>query len=398
MVETSRLTSLDDALDATLDALDTRAVRRRLRPLTSGVGPRVTIGNRSFVQLCSNDYLGLANHPKVTQAASDALLEYGSGAGSARLVVGTSPPHVALEAAIAKLKRTESALVLSSGYQANTGIIPALSGPGDVIFSDTLNHASIIDGCRLSRARVEVYGHCDVNHLESLLASASNARRRFIVTETVFAMDGDLAPLRDLVSVAKRHNALLVVDEAHATGVFGPTGAGLVEEYELWGSVDVQIGTLSKAVGALGGFVAGSQALIDTIINSARTFVFTTALPPSIAAAARAAIGIIADEPALRTQLWTHTSFLRQKLGSAGYTLERAESPILPIIVGEAASAVALSDALFECGVLVLPIRPPTVPDGTARLRVTAMATHTEDDLNIAVEAFVAAGHATGQI
>lgn len=387
MDETLRAT-LDDTLRATLAKLDKAALRRRLRPLDSGIGPRVTVSGRSVIQLCSNDYLGLSTHPLVKEAVINAVSTYGSGAGSARLIVGTSPPHVQLEATLAKFKRTEAAVVLPSGYQANVGILQALTGPGDVIFSDALNHASIIDGCRLSRAQVEVYRHRDVDHLGTLLAANSDARRRLIITETVFAMDGDLAPLNELVSVAKRYDASMAVDEAHATGIFGATGAGLVEEYELWDSIDVQIGTLSKAVGALGGFIAGSRMVIDTVVNNARTFVFTTGLPPMVAAAAQAAIQIITDEPTLRTKLWRHASFLQKHLVAAGYTVSETASPILPVLVGDSSSAVSLSETLLENGVLVPAIRPPTVPPGTARLRVTPMATHTESDLATAVKVF----------
>ncbi len=398
MVGTTRRSSLNEALAARLEERETRAVRRHLRPIASGIGPRVTIDGRSVLQFCSNDYLGLAAHPAVTGAAAEALAAYGTGAGAARLVVGTSSSHVTLEHAIAQLKRTEAAVVLASGYHANTGVLPALTGPEDIIFSDALNHASIIDGCRLSRARVEIYRHADAAHLESLLAASTDARRRVIVTETVFAMDGDLAPLRDLVALAARHDASLVVDEAHATGVFGPRGGGLVDALGLEDAVEVQIGTLSKAIGALGGYVAGSRALIDTVVNDARTFIYTTALPPAIAAAAHAAIGLIAREPERRARLLSHAAMLRAQLSAAGFRVSAGESPILPVIIGDAAAAIAMSDALLDRGVLVPAIRPPTVPAGTARLRVTPMATHTDADLAEAVDVFIAAGRATGQL
>jgi 8-amino-7-oxononanoate synthase len=264
-----------------------------------------------------------------------------------------------------------------------------------MIFSDALNHASIIDGCRLSHAATKIYRHNDVEHLATLLSATGTIRRRVIVTESVFAMDGDLAPLSDLANVAKQYDALLVVDEAHATGVFGSHGGGLVQELELGAHVDVQIGTLSKAIGALGGYVAGSQTLIDTLINEARTFIYTTALPPSVAASATAAIQVITQEPERREQLWQNTRFLRKALDAAGYHINPGNSPILPVMIGDAAQTVALSNALFTHGVLVSAIRPPTVPTGTARLRVTPMATHTENDLEQAVDAFIAAGHDT---
>ena len=308
MVDTARSSSLDHLLQTRLEDHEKRAVRRRLRPLDSGIGPRVLVDGRSVIQLCSNDYLGLAAHPAVTRAAADAALEYGAGAGSARLIVGTSAPHAALEHDIARLKQTEAALVLSSGYHANIGVLPVLTGAEDVIFSDELNHASLIDGCRLSRAAVRVYRHADAEHLARLLNEADGFRRRLIVTETVFGMDGDFAPLDDLVTLARHHDASIVVDEAHATGLFGRTGGGLVSQLGLTEAVDVQIGTLSKALGSLGGYVAGSATLVDWVVNAARTFIYTTALPPAAVAAARAAIAVLEAEPERRERVWSHAA------------------------------------------------------------------------------------------
>ena len=398
MVDTAQRSSLDRMLQAGLDARERRAIRRRLRPLDGGIGPRVVIDGRSVIQLCSNDYLGLAAHPAVTRAAAEAALQYGAGAGSARLIVGTSAPHAALERDIAELKRTGAAVVLSSGYHANTGVLPILAGAEDVIFSDELNHASLIDGCRLSRAAVRVYRHADAEHLDRLLQDADGFRHRLIVTETVFGMDGDFAPLADLVAVAKRHDAWIVVDEAHATGVFGRNGGGLVSQLGLTEAVDVQIGTLSKALGSLGGYVAGSAALIDWVVNAARTFIYTTALPPAAVAAARAAIALLTAEPERRDRLWAHATWLGEHLTRIGFRLGPSRSPILPVLVGDAEAAVQLGDALLAHGVLAPAIRPPTVPDGTARLRVTPMATHTADDLAEAVDAFAAAGRETGHL
>ena len=398
MVDTAQRSSLDRMLQAGLDARDRRAIRRRLRPLDGGIGPRVVIDGRSVIQLCSNDYLGLAAHPAVTRAAADAALEYGAGAGSARLIVGTSAPHAALERDIAELKQTEAAVVLSSGYHANAGVLPILAGAEDVIFSDGLNHASLIDGCRLSRAAVRVYRHADAGHLDRLLHDAGGFRHRLIVTETVFGMDGDLAPLADLVALARRHDAWIVVDEAHATGVFGRHGGGLVSQLGLTEAVDIQIGTLSKALGSLGGYVAGSAALIDWVVNAARTFIYTTALPPAAVAAARAAIAVLTAEPERRDLLWAHATWLREHLTRIGFRLGPSRSPILPVLVGDAEAAVRLGDALLAHGVLAPAIRPPTVPGGTARLRVTPMATHTADDLAGAVDAFEAAGRETDHL
>ncbi len=387
---------LDQVLQARLADRGRRAVRRRLRPIDGGIGPRVVVDGRSVLQLCSNDYLGLAAHPAVTRAAADAALAYGAGAGSARLIAGTSAPHAALERDLARLKGTGAALALSSGYHANTGVLPILAEAGDVVFSDELNHASLIDGCRLSRAAVRVYRHADPEHLDRLLGDAGGFRHRLIVTETVFGMDGDLAPLADLVSLARRHDAWLVVDEAHATGVFGRHGGGLVSQLGLTAAVDVQIGTLSKALGSLGGYVAGSAALIDWVVNAARPFVYTTALPPPAVAAARAAAAVLAAEPERRDRLWSHATWLRERLTAIGYRLGPGRSPILPVLVGDAGTAVRLGDALLARGVLAPAIRPPTVPEGTARLRVTPTAAHTADDLAAALDAFAAAGRAAG--
>lgn len=396
MVGATTPARLDDVLQARLDDRDRRSVRRRLRPLDGGMGPRVVLDGRAVLQLCSNDYLGLAAHPAVARAAADAALEYGAGAGSARLIAGTSTPHAALEHDIAQLKETAAAVVLSSGYHANAGVPPILADAEDVLFSDERNHASLIDGCRLSRAAVRIYRHADADHLELLLRAAGGFRRRVIVTETVFGMDGDLAPLADLVAVARRHDAWLVVDEAHATGVFGAHGGGLVSERGLTAEVDVQIGTLSKALGSLGGYVAGSAPLVDWVVNAARTFVYTTALPPPAAAAARAAIAVLAAEPERRQRVWSHAAWLRERLTEIGFRLGPTRSPILPILVGDAETAVRLSDALLARSVLVAAIRPPTVPEGAARLRVTPTAAHTGDDLAEAVDAFAAAGRETG--
>ena len=398
MVKTSQHPSFDDDLHTHLDERESDAIRRRLRPISSGIGPRIVVDGQSILQFCSNDYLGITSHPVVTRAAEMALSRYGTGSGSARLVLGTSSPHSELEQAITRLKQTEAALAFSSGYHVNTGVLPALTASEDIIFSDALNHASIIDGCRLSHATTNIYRHNDVEHLATLLSAAGTARRRFIVTESVFAMDGDLAPLSALANLAKKYDALLVVDEAHATGVFGSHGGGLVQELGLGARVTIQIGTLSKAIGALGGYVAGSQTLIDTLINEARTFIYTTALPPSVAASATAAIQVITQEPERREQLWKHARFLRNKLRAAGYHINPGNSPILPIMIGDAAKTMALSDALFKHGVLVSAIRPPTVPTGTARLRVTPMATHTETDIAQALDAFITVGRNTGYL
>ena len=387
---------LDRVLSDRLAVQDARGLRRRLRPLDAGPAPTATIDGRAFIQLASNDYLGLATHPAVTRAAADAAAASGAGAGSARLIAGSTAAHADLEAALAALKHTDAAVLFSSGYHANIGVLPALMGPADAIFSDALNHASLIDGCRLSRATIHVYRHADVDHLDALLATSPPAAQRAIVTETLFGMDGDLAPLESIVEVARRRDAWVIVDEAHATGVFGPRGGGLVEHTGLAGEVDVQIGTLSKALGALGGFVAGSQALIDWLINAARPFVYTTALPPPVVAAARVAVDLVMNGTDRRERLWSHAERLRDGLSGAGFRLGPSVSPILPLLVGDTARAMRMSRILLERGVLIPAIRPPTVPDGTARLRIAPMATHAQADLDAALGAIVGAARDTG--
>jgi glycine C-acetyltransferase/8-amino-7-oxononanoate synthase len=342
--------------------------------------------------LSSNNYLGLAADPRVKRAAIAAVERYGVGAGASRLVAGNLEPLRQLEANVARLKGAEAALVFGSGYLANLGILTALTGPGDTIFSDQLNHASMIDGCRLARADLKIYRHCDTSHLKVLLEGSAAARRRLIITDSLFSMDGDFAPLTEIVDLARRFDAAIMVDEAHAVGVIGPDGAGLAAELGLREQVDVQMGTLSKALGAYGAYVAGSSVLIEFLINRARSVIFTTGLPPSVAAAADAAVGIMRAEPERIRRLWANAAHVRSRLEAAGFSLGRTESPILPLIVGEAQAAVNMARRLFDRGVYVIAIRPPTVPIGTARLRITPIADHTRADLDEAVEAIIQCG------
>lgn len=389
-------TGLDGSLGPRLAQLDAQHLRRTLRTISSGPGPRVRMGGRELIQLCSNDYLGLAADPRLKRAAADAVATLGCGAGSSRLVSGTLAIHADLEQALAELKMADASLVFSSGYHANIGVVSALAGPGDTIFSDERNHASLIDGCRLSRATVCVYRHGDVEHLGKLLSAAPAAGQKLVVTETVFSMDGDIAPLRDLVDLARRWDAWTLVDEAHATGVFGKCGGGVVEELGLAAEVDVQIGTLGKALGSLGAFAAGGRPLVDWLINTARSFIYTTALSPAAVAAARVAVDIVRSEPERRQRLWDHATMIRSRLADSGFRLGPTRSPILPLLVGDDQRAVDLSAELLKRGVLVPAIRPPTVPPGTSRLRVVPTATHSPDDIEAALEAFVEAGRASG--
>jgi len=375
-------------LGETVQSLKESGLLRSFRDLQGAPGPRIVVSGRSVLLLCSNNYLGLATDERVKQAARVAIDTYGCGATGSRLISGNLEPYATLERELAAWKGREAALVFPSGYQANLGTIPALTGPGDAIFSDALNHASLIDGCRLSHAEVVVYNHCDPQDLERKLAARSNVRRKLIVTESVFSMDGDLAPLKDLAFLADRYGAMLMADEAHGTGLFGATGAGLVEELGLQQKVDVQMGTFSKALGSLGGYIAGDRNLIRYLVQKARSLIFTTGLPPAVVAASTEALRIARTEPERRAALWRNVRRLREGLAGVGFSLGPSESQILPVLIGDDRRAMSACRFLLRHGVFVQGIRPPTVPLGTARLRVTPMATHTEEDIDSALNVF----------
>jgi len=380
----------DDHFAAELARLRRAGLERVLRPVDGPQDTHLTVDGRRVLSLCSNNYLGLANHPEVIEAAVAAARAVGVGAGASRLISGSMRAHHRLEERLAALKGAEACLLFTSGYHANLGVIASLVGPEDAVFSDALNHASLIDGCRLSRAAVHVYPHNDLAALSERLATAP-ARRRLIVTDSIFSMDGDAAPLAAICELAERHGAMVMVDEAHATGVLGGRGAGLVEALGLQPRVTVQMGTLGKALGTFGAYVAGSRALIDLLINTARTAIFTTALPPPVVAAADAALTIVDREPERRAALRRNAAQLRDGLLGLGYDVPGdADSHILPVMVGDAVATMALSTALLERGVFAHGIRPPTVPDGTGRLRATVMATHGAADLAAALDAFAA--------
>lgn len=376
---------LDDELAARAEA----GLRRRLREVEGAQDARVTVEGRSLISLCSNNYLGLANHPALVEAAVQAAREYGVGAGASRLVSGSMRLHHCLEEKLADFKGTARALLFNSGYHANIGTIQALVGKEDAVFSDTLNHASLIDGCRLSRAALHVYAHRDVGDLESMLRRSS-ARRKLIVTDSIFSMDGTEAPIADICDLAERYGAMVMADEAHAAGVVGRRGAGLVEVLGLAGRVDVQMGTLGKAFGCVGAYVAGSEALVEYLLNAARTFVYTTALPPPVVAAALAALDIVEREPERRQTALRNAERLRVGLRALHYEVPPGGAAIVPVLLGEAGLAMRVSEALLARGVLALGIRPPTVPPGTARIRATVMATHEEADVDEALAAFAA--------
>ncbi len=376
------------AIEAELRAIQAASLYRTLRRVENDQGPVLRLDGREVVNFSSNNYLGLANHPALGEAAKAAIDRYGVGAAASRLISGNMALHEELENRLAEFKGTEAALVFNSGFQANAGIISTLAGEGDALFSDELNHASIIDGCRLSRGQTIVYPHGDLNRLESALRQAAGARRRLIVTETIFSMDGDQAPLAGIVELAEKHGAAVMVDEAHATGIFGPGGAGVASQLGLGDRVLVQMGTLGKALGGFGAYVAGSRALRELLINRCRSFIFTTALPPAVMAAALAAIDIVAREPERRAALWQNCRRLADGLQQLGFSVAAPQSPILPLILGDAERCMKLSARLLESGIFVQGIRPPTVPAGTSRLRITLMATHRPEHIDRALAAF----------
>jgi len=370
-----------DWIPAELEALEAKGLRRSLEPLETRQGPVVAVGGRPLVNLCSNDYLGLAADPRLVRAAAEAAERHGAGSGAARLVAGDLPVHGELEQRLADFKGTEAALLFSSGYHANAGVVGSLVGRGDAVFSDEWNHASIIDGCLLSRADVQRYWHGDVDELGKLLA-ASKARRKLVVTDAVFGMDGDACPLGEIVDLCERHGAMLYLDEAHSTGVLGATGAGLAEEKGLSGRVDVLMGTLGKALGSFGAFVAGSRPLRDWLVSRCRTFVFTTALPPSACGAALAALDVVRAEPERRERLARLTARMKDGLEWLGFDMGKVVAPIFPVVLGDEKSALAASRGLRERGFFVRAIRPPTVPRGTSRLRVSLTAAHTAEQVD----------------
>lgn len=375
-----------DWIDHELEALSGKGLRRALEPLASAQGATITVDGRPFVNLCSNDYLGLAADPRLRRAAAEAAEREGAGAGAARLIAGDLPVHGALERRLAAFKRSEAALLFNSGYHANAGVPATLVGRGDAVFCDVLNHASIVDGCLLSRAELVRYRHLDVAELSELLAR-TKARRKLVVTDSVFGMDGDGAPLRDIAEACERHGAMLYVDEAHATGVLGPTGAGLAEALGVTDRVDVHMGTLGKALGSFGAYVAGSRRLVDLLVSKARTFIFTTALPPAACGAALAALEVLAGEPARRERLGALSSRMKAGLERLGFDVSRVIAPIFPVVLGTEERALAASGALRARGFFVRAIRPPTVPRGTSRLRVALTAGHSEAQ----VDAFLGA-------
>jgi glycine C-acetyltransferase len=353
--------------------------------LRTAQGARVCIDGKWKVSLCSNNYLGLANHPVTIQAATLALGEYGVGMAAARSLSGSTPWHQALERELADFKGTEAGLLFSSGFATNSGIIPALVGKDDVVFSDELNHGSIVDGCRLSGAEKRIYPHCDIESLEQGLGEATRCKKRLVVVDAVFSMDGDLAPLPEIVELCGRYDASLMIDEAHATGVLGDHGRGAAEYFHVEEHVDIIMGTLGKAIGSVGGYVAGDKELINHLSRTARSFLLSTSLPAPCAAAALAALHTLRSEPSLRERLWKNTILFRNRLRELGFNTMNSKTPIVPILVGNDDVALAFQARLFDAGVYVSKVGVPYVPLGTARLRTIVSAVHTEDDLEEAL-------------
>jgi glycine C-acetyltransferase/8-amino-7-oxononanoate synthase len=381
-----------------LSELDAQHLTRRLTLIQSSVGPMVEVAGRQIILLASNDYLGLAGHTEVIHSAIEATQQFGAGAGASRLISGSLPPHQELESALAQFKGTEAALTFSSGYLANIGTIPALIGRDGLILADRLCHASLIDGCRLSTADFRVYRHNDVSHLQSLLAKRRKGRRTLIVTDGLFSMDGDLAPLPELSRLAQDYEADLYIDDAHGTGVMGPHGRGTAEHFGLDNQIPFQMGTLGKAFGSSGAYLAGPSTLIRYLINTNRSFIFTTAPPPSSAAAATAALRIMQREPERRARLWANRERLFSGLLQLGFNLSPSVGPIMPILVGNAEIALSFAEHLLAEGVYAPAIRPPTVPDKTSRVRVTVTSEHQPSHIDYALIAFQRAGQLAGLI
>jgi 8-amino-7-oxononanoate synthase len=367
-----------------------RGLFRRMRCVSGPQGPRVLLDGRPVLLMCSNNYLGLADHPRVREAAAEAAMRYGAGAGASRLVSGNMTIHRRLEEQLAAFKHADACLLFGSGYLANSGVVSALAREGDVVFSDALNHASIIDGCRLARAETFVYDHADTDHLEWGLRQAEG-RGSLIVTDGVFSMDGDVAPLERIVELAQRHDARVMVDEAHGTGVLGPGGRGAVAAAGLGDEVDVIVGTLGKALGAYGAYVLCDEEMAKYLTNTTRTLIFSTALPPPAVAAAMAALELLSEQPRRVEKLQRNGSALRAALSDHGIPVPDWDTPIVPLIVGDASDAVRASERALERGVFAQAIRPPTVPEGTSRLRLAVMASHTRSELREAASLLAAA-------
>jgi 8-amino-7-oxononanoate synthase len=383
-------------IEQRLQELERLGLSRRLRMVSGPQGPRVLLDGRPVLLLCSNNYLGLADHPRVREAAAEAAMRWGVGAGASRLVSGTMTIHRRLEQRIATFEGSEECVLFGSGYLANAGAIGALAGRGDTVFSDELNHASIVDGCRLSRAQTLVYRHRDMDHLDWLMRRRGGDGRRLIVTDSVFSMDGDVAPLAELIGIAREHGARTIVDEAHATGVLGPGGRGAIAQAGLEGEVDIVIGTLGKALGSYGAYACARGETIRYLINTARPLIFSTAPPPPAVAGALAALELLEERPHRVRRLRSNARVLRRALAAEGMAVQDTEMHIVPLIVGDERAAMSLCEAVLGQGVFAQAIRPPTVAAGTSRLRLAAMASHTADELRDAARIIAGAARELG--
>jgi 8-amino-7-oxononanoate synthase len=383
-------------IEERLAELERLGLHRRLRMVSGPQGPRVLLDGKPVLLLCSNNYLGLADHPKVREAAADAAMRWGVGAGASRLVSGTMTIHRRLEERLAEFEGSEGCVLFGSGYLANLGVIGALAGPGDTIFSDQLNHASIVDGCRASRAEVVVYRHLDSDHLERCLRRHGGEGRRLIVTDSVFSMDGDVAPLAEIVELARAYDARVAVDEAHATGALGDGGRGAVAQAGLQGEVDVLVGTLGKALGSYGAYVCASEEMVRYLVNTARPLIFSTAPSPPSVAGALAALELLEDRPHKMARLHGAARTLRRALADEGFGVRESDMHIVPLVVGDSEDAMRLCQAALERGVFAQAIRPPTVPNGTSRLRLAAMASHTTSELRQAANVLADAAREVG--
>lgn len=382
-------------IEARLQELEELGLGRRLRMVSGPQGPTVLLEGRPVLLLCSNNYLGLADHPRVREAAAEAAMRWGVGAGASRLVSGTMTVHRRLEERLADFEGAEACVLFGSGYLANLGVVGALAGRGDTVFSDELNHASIVDACRLSRAEVIVYRHRDVEHLRWCLEHKGRGHR-LVVTDSVFSMDGDVAPLAEIHELARDHGARTVVDEAHATGSLGPGGRGAVAEAGLEGEIDVVVGTLGKALGSYGAYVCASREMVSWLINTSRPLIFSTAPPPPAVAGALAALELLRERPHRVERLRSNARALRRALASEGFPVNDGEVQIVPLIIGEERAAMRLCQEAIDRGVFAQGIRPPTVAAGTARLRLTVMASHTHSELELAAGIFAQAARAAG--
>lgn len=388
-----------DFITQRLNELKEQGVYRKLAVLESPSGARCIINSKEVINLSSNNYLGLANHPRLKKAALEALEKWGVGAGAVRTIVGNMAIHEELERKLAEFKHVEAVLVFQSGFTANAGTIPAIVDKGDVIISDELNHASIIDGCRLSRADIVRYKHSDMDDLERVIKEVKDKYNiKLIITDGVFSMDGDIAKLPEIVELAEKYGCLTYVDDAHASGVLGRSGRGSADHFGLHGRVDIQIGTLSKAIGVVGGYVAGKRNLIEWLNHRGRPFLFSTAAPPAVAAACLEAINILSESTELTDRLWENARYFKKGLNDLGFNTGKSETPITPVITGEDRTAIELSKRLFEEGVFAQSIVYPTVPRDGARVRTIVTADHTKEDLDEALKAFEKVGKELGLI